>query len=134
MSYYSLCLVLKSTALGAWWVELKGNNFLEPLKLDCDGYKILTLDLLLIGTRDVVRGEDDKKEVKWHGAAISNIKFDRTECTVQLVTKEARLNDIEAAVKQLCQDFTLKKQFHIEVEDYGEWKGWPDGVKSLKDE
>lgn len=77
-------------------------KLLSPLKLDWNGSSVLTLDLLLIGTRprlaDVKEAESGPS---WHGAAISNLSLDRTECTVQLVTRQDRLQNIAEVVRLL---------------------------------
>jgi hypothetical protein len=105
-------------------------KFLEPLKLDWGGYQVLTLDLLLIGT---MSNNLNDKSPHWHGAAISNISFDRTECTVQMVTNPERLEKIADAVKELCGDFG--QQPAVKVDGHcNTWRKWPSPISSPTDE
>jgi hypothetical protein len=112
---------------GAWWAVLKESDvaldpLLEPFKLTWDDYKVVTLDLLLIGPLDGHSGNGNRD---WYGAAISNISFDRTECTVQLVTNQRVLAEIAQAVEGLCANFSDAKS--DKVKSHGRWKNWPTG-------
>lgn len=110
---------------GAWWTVLsnEAEGLLEPLYLDWGGTRVLTLDLLLIGSRP------KDGQVEWHGAAISNLSFDRTECTVKLVTKPASLVSLAQCVKNLCNDFgstaTPAQETQKAIKQYGTWRSWP---------
>jgi hypothetical protein len=125
----------ENKADGAWWTELKEEQFeeakfLEPLKLDWGGYQVLTLDLLLIGT---MSNNLNDKSPHWHGAAISNISFDRTECTVQMVTNSERLEKIADAVKDLCGDFGQQPADKVDGH-CNTWRNWPSPISSPTDE
>ena len=110
----------------AWWVALddKSKDLLKNFSLDWDSTNVTTLDLLLIGSR---KNSNKKEDIDWHGAAISNLSFNRTECTVQLVTNLDRLEPIANAVKVLCNDFTAPTDREIErpVQSFGRWSSWP---------
>lgn len=106
---------------GAWWAVLNGSSdsVIENFCIEWDKTRVTTLDLLLIGSR----GNDG---LEWYGAAISNLAFDRTECTVQLVTNEQRLVSLANSVTQLCNGFQRpadRAQFPLQ--SFGTWSKWP---------
>lgn len=90
----------------AWWA-LKGDGESDPspfndqffgdLALEWNGTPVLTLDVLLIGTRK------QAGTVDWHGAIISNLSLERTECTIQLKTDATQLAKIADVVRQLSE-------------------------------
>ncbi|HXH38532.1 MAG TPA: hypothetical protein VNN08_07885 [Thermoanaerobaculia bacterium] len=108
---------------GAWWAVLDGSSadLLAEFALEWDSTQVTTLDLLLIGARD------GTGRVRWHGAAISNLSFDRTECTVQLVTSDAKLGRIGDSVAKLCNGFKEPSRgvSTLPVERFGTWRSWP---------
>lgn len=123
----SLHLSTTETEEGAWWavskyVDVAEDPVLKPFKLMWDDYEVVTLDLLLIGP---LYGNDGKPSRDWYGAAISNISFDRTECTVQLVTNQKMLGKIAEAVEDLSANFTMAES--DKVSSHGTWKDWPKG-------
>jgi hypothetical protein len=101
----------------AWWTVMdeKNTTYFNPLRLRWNGASVLTLDLLLIGRRR-------KEEIDWQGAAISNLSFDRTECTIQLIAKSTVLKQIGEVVEGLCKGRGGS--------DYGKWKDWPSSLAS----
>lgn len=103
---------------GAWWAILDNDEFLKPLELELDGYVTLPLDLLMIGT---LHNPEVPVDIKWHGAAISNINSLRPECTVQLITNEGRLKKIEQVVKLLSKDFGRNENLSEKVNNVGKW-------------
>jgi len=126
----SLHLSTTETEEGAWWavskyVDVAEDPVLKPFKLMWDDYEVVTLDLLLIGP---LYGNDGKPSHDWYGAAISNISFDRTECTVQLVTNQKMLGKIAEAVKDLSANFTMAES--DKVSSHGTWKEWPKGFSA----
>jgi hypothetical protein len=107
----------------AWWtvVDHKDASFFDPLSLDWGGTRVRTHDLLLLGSR-----RKGKSTIRWHGAAISNLTANRTECTIQLVTGIDDLASIATVVTKLCGDFTAAPA-HMDpnVIAYGTWRDWP---------
>jgi hypothetical protein len=104
----------------AYWVVMdpEGIQRLDALQLKWAGSKVITLDLLLIGCKNnALSGR-----ITWHGAAISNLQADRTECTIHLVTCENRLKAIEAAVLSL-----LTGEKPIGLKGRAPWRDWPKG-------
>lgn len=123
----SLHLSTNETDEGAWWAvskyaDVAEDPVLRPFKLMWDDYEVVTLDLLLIGP---LYGNDGSPSRDWYGAAISNISFDRTECTVQLVTNQKMLEKIAEAVEDLSANFTTGES--DKVSSHGTWKDWPKG-------
>jgi hypothetical protein len=111
---------------GAWWVALNesSTDLIADFSLEWDSTSVTTLDLLLIGLREA------SGDMRWHGAAISNLSFDRTECTVQMVTSENRLKKIGESVSMLCNGFS-KEAPTVDasmVESFGMWSDWPKPV------
>ncbi|HEY5021572.1 MAG TPA: hypothetical protein VII30_03680 [Gemmatimonadaceae bacterium] len=111
----------------AWWsvVDDKHADLFNALSLHWGGTKIRTHDLLLLGTRPQF-GDD---EPTWHGAAISNLTADRTECTIQLVTDPSSLREIAHVVRQLCGGFKVPPdadELASCVMQYGKWSKWPE--------
>ena len=108
----------------AWWSVLDGSKhaktLLEPFKLDCGGYEVLVLDLLMIGTK----GE---KSIQWHAAALSNLSFDRTECTIRVVTGPDVLQKLADSVEAFCKNFKAPADGgNVQgVEAFGTWEEWP---------
>jgi hypothetical protein len=101
------------------------NVLLEPLQLEWEaGFPTRTFDLLMIGSRDPQHDDKQQKIRSW-GAAISNIAFDRTECTVQLVTDQNRLDGTEKTVSALCGEPVTGGKPHNAVKHYGSWCTWP---------
>lgn len=107
----------------AWWAVKDDEDYFNPLRLGWNGASVLTLDLLLIGTRKKDGVEPRDREVKWQGAAISNLSFDRTECTVQLVAKRDDLLKIGDVVNGLCKGQGGR--------DHGKWSEWPHSLSGI---
>ena len=99
----------------AWWTVMDRTNekYFDPLRLKWNGAPVLTLELLLIGR--VIEGKP-----VWQGAAIYNLSFDRTECTIQLVAKGTDLDDIGKVVEGVWEGKTQS--------DYGCWKDFPMNI------
>jgi hypothetical protein len=93
----------------------KNTTYFDPLRLKWNGASVLTLDLLLIGRRC-------KAGIDWQGAAISNLSFDRTESTIQLIAKSTGLKEIGEVVEGLCQGRGGS--------EHGRWKDWPVSLPS----
>jgi hypothetical protein len=105
----------------AWFAVLSKIDppFLSELSLEWDvGHPIPTLDLLMVGLRK-------PEGISWLGAAISNIRFERTECTVQLITSAYKLKAIEDAVRLLCCSFKSGQTLSPGVKRYDTWQNWP---------
>jgi hypothetical protein len=90
----------------AWWAIKQGDGFNSPfdpeffseLELTWNGTKVLTLDVLLIGTKKAVDATPS-----WHGAVVSNLRFDRTECTVDLKLDSDQLAKIASRIQTMCE-------------------------------
>jgi len=112
----------------AWWSVLDESDeaaqLLKPFALDCGGFTVYTLDLLMIG--EPGKDGDDI----WHAAAISNISFDRTECTVRVITGEGDLKKIAEAVRGFCNGFKAPEgeQVPAGVKAFGTWRQWPKAI------
>jgi hypothetical protein len=107
----------------AWWMEVsdvKETQSLQTLTLNWKGQEVVTLDLLLIGSRSALG------ESSWHAAAISNLSFDKTECTVQLVTGQDKLRAISNLVKMHSSDVDEDKlPTDPNIIRIGRWQDWP---------
>jgi hypothetical protein len=75
----------------AWWAPVRTEDLkkVKHLRIEWGGWEVDTLDVLLIGSE--THGPEDRV---WHGAALSNLQFDRTECTLRLVTDTEHLKEI----------------------------------------
>ncbi len=90
----------------------------EQLRLAWDDdFSVRTLDLLMIGTRK------NSGKINWLGAAISNISFDRTECTVQLIADRSRCEKIEEALS-FCFGRDPRPKLDGIVRDCETWDNW----------
>jgi hypothetical protein len=124
---------------GSWWVLLKdeAGALLRDLVVNWGGDEVRTLDLLLIGSRDqnAKDGQQNPRKPTWHGAAISNLSFNRTECTVRLITEKIILEKLEKSVSQLCNNFQVPSQNYKQPEgivSFGRWETWPEPDWPLK--
>jgi hypothetical protein len=88
----------------AWWAIKHGTGFNSPfgpeffseLELTWNGTKVLTLDVLLIGSKKTADATPS-----WHGAVVSNLRFDRTECTVDLKLDSDQLAKIAERIDKM---------------------------------
>jgi hypothetical protein len=108
----------------SWWVSVtdKDDPFFNPLMLNWSGTDVITHDLLMLGT------QADGEETEWHGAAISNISSDRTECTIQLIMDKERLSDISGMLVELSGNFgrrAISAEVKRLVAGFGSWDEWP---------
>jgi len=106
---------------GAWWAVLDRTSasVIRSFSIEWGQTQVTTLDLLLIGSK----GTDGPN---WYGAAVSNLTSNRTECTVQLVTNEQRLQSIASSVEQLCNGFRKPADgTQFPVQRFGTWRKWP---------
>ena len=80
------------------WCRLsdQGRDQLRTLAIDWNGRETYAFDVLLVGIRE---GDD----VRWVGAAVSNISFDRPECTIKLTFGEPGLSEIGTTVDTLFE-------------------------------
>ncbi len=117
----------------AWWAILndESQELIEPFLLNYPGISIPTFDLLMIGSMDGDCNPDELEDPIWHGAAISNLSFDRTECTIQLVTGIDPLKKIAESVKGFCKGFGLNDADPKKngVENFGPWSKWPEPME-----
>ena len=92
----------------AWWAVKRGDQFpskfsdefFQPLELTWNGTKVLTLDVLLIGAK----ANKPQATPTWYGAVVSNISFNRTECTVDLKLNQAHLAEIAKNIEEMCSE------------------------------
>jgi hypothetical protein len=122
----------------AWWTVLNddAHELIKPFLLNYNGFSVPTFDLLMIGSIDTDGDSMKLEKPTWHGAAISNLSFDRTECTIQLVIGKDALNGIAESVKHFCNGFGLNGEAETVkgVASFGPWRTWPVGTNLTEEE